>query len=137
MNVTPLSSPYNIQTNGREIHSPLPYLIFKTSKQGEGVTIPPSLSSPSPPYPLLSSPSKLTINEMIVQTNTIGYSLHSILLFNLRKSKGMFGHCILFFVLGNCILKLNPKPIFTLFSILFSCLAIVFKAIWIQFFTYN
>ena len=33
--VTPLSFPYNIQTRGRDIHFPLPYLIFKTSKQRE------------------------------------------------------------------------------------------------------
>ena len=48
---------YNIQTKGRDIHSPLPYLIFKTSKQGEGVIIP--LPSPPPPYLLLFSPFKL------------------------------------------------------------------------------
>ena len=52
--VTPLSSPYNIQTKGRNTHSTLLYLIFKTSKQGEGATIP----FPSPP---LSSPSPLTL----------------------------------------------------------------------------
>ena len=53
--VTPLSSLYNIQTKERDVHSPLPYLIFKTFKQ---VPFPP-LSFISPPYPLLSSPSKL------------------------------------------------------------------------------
>ena len=34
-------------------------------------------------------------------------------------------------------LKLNSKPTFALFSIHFFCLAIVFKAICILFFTYN
>ena len=35
-----LSSPYNFQTKGRDIYSLLPYLNFKTSKQGEGTFIP-------------------------------------------------------------------------------------------------
>ena len=43
--VTPLSSLYNIQTKERDVHSPLPYLIFKTFKQ---VPFPP-LSFISPP----------------------------------------------------------------------------------------
>ena len=42
------------QTKEKDINSPLPYLIFKTSKQGERVTI------PLPSHPLSSrSPSKL------------------------------------------------------------------------------
>ena len=40
--VTPLSSPLNIQTKGRDVQSSLPYLIFKTSEHS------PCLSSPSP-----------------------------------------------------------------------------------------
>ena len=53
--VTLLSSPYHIQTKGRDIHSPLSYLIFKTSKQEERVTIP--LPSPLiPPLTLYSPP---------------------------------------------------------------------------------
>ena len=60
----------NIQTRGRDINSPSPYLIFKTSKQGEGVTIPSTLISPlSFPslHPLLSSPFKLP-KVVVVQT---------------------------------------------------------------------
>ena len=61
--VTPISSFYNIQTEGRDIHSPL-LLNFKTSKKrSRGKhSLSPSLSSlfsPSPPYPLLASLFKL------------------------------------------------------------------------------
>ena len=55
--VTPLSPTptYNIQTKGEGYPFPFPYLIFKTSKQEEGVTIP--LSSPFlPPLTLYSPP---------------------------------------------------------------------------------
>ena len=44
--VTHFSSYYNIQTKGRDINSLFIYLIFKTSKQEEGVTIPLSLFPP-------------------------------------------------------------------------------------------
>jgi hypothetical protein len=57
--VNPLSSPCNIQTKERDIYFPLPYLIFKTSKEGEypflllpSPLLPPlTLYSPPPPPP--------------------------------------------------------------------------------------
>jgi hypothetical protein len=53
--VTPLSSPYNIQTNGRDTYSPLLYLIFKTSKTRGRGNHSPSLSSPLLSFPPLPS----------------------------------------------------------------------------------
>jgi hypothetical protein len=60
---------YNIQTKGRDIHSPLPYLIFKTSKQGEGVIIP--LPSPSPLTFYSSPPSNFQTHQN--SKHTISY----------------------------------------------------------------
>lgn len=82
----------NIQTRGRDINSPSPYLIFKTSKQGEEVAIPLYsylLSSPYTPYPLLPSPSELP-NIVFV----LGGSYESFVVYTFEKPKFFFDHFV-------------------------------------------